>query len=72
MVIESIPKYAGGGGVAQASYFRNLQSAYQTMLADPQLQQLNGFGEYDFLQKIGVTVTGEARLVYNEYMDHLI
>ena len=67
--MENISRYSGGGGVVQTTYFRNIRAAYQSMLRDPHRQQIEGFGQWEFLGLLGVTLGGEAREVHNSFMD---
>ena len=68
-IMEGVAKYTGGTGVTLANFIRNCRSTYQKMLRDPREQQLDGFGEYDFLARLAAALGGEARDVYNLFMD---
>ena len=67
--MESISRYAGGGGTAQSAFIRVGRTIYQLMLRDPQKQQLKGFGQWENLNLLRVTLTGEAREVHSAFMD---
>ena len=60
--MENITRYAGGGGTAQTSSIRDPCTIYQLMLRDPQEQQLKGFGQWEYLNLLGVT--GSAQRVH--------
>ena len=67
--MENIRRYAGGGGAPQKAFIRDCRASYQRMLCDPREQQLDGFGEWEFLNLLGNVLAGEARDVHTAFME---
>ena len=67
--MEGVANYTGGTGVTLADFIRNCKLTYRRLLKDPREQQLDGFGEWDFLVRLGASLGGEARDTYNHFMD---
>lgn len=59
-----------GGGQMQQAYVRKLRAQYMRMRDSAIEQQIEGFGQWEFLQQVGVTLIGEARDVYDEFMEN--
>ena len=67
--MQGITKYSGEGGSVQRSFIRELRVVYHRMLRTPLEQQLNGFGEWEFISLLGEVLRGEAKDVLASFMD---
>ena len=54
----------------QQAYVRNLRARYMRMRDSAIEQQIEGFSQWEFLQQAGVTLMGEARDLYDEFMEN--
>ena len=67
--MENIVKYSGGGGAVQRAFVRDVKAVYKKMLRDPREQQMDGFGEWEFLGLVGGLLINEARDVHSAFID---
>ena len=67
--METISKYARGGGSAQIAYIRSARAIYKQMLKDPHQHQMDGFGLWEFLGLLGVILQGDAREMHTAFME---
>ena len=67
VVMEAIQRYSYGGGALQI--IRDSWVTYQRTLRNPREQQLEGFGQWEFLTLLGATLTREARDVHNSFIE---
>ena len=68
--MDGIPRYGGGGGQMQQAYVRNIRARYMRMRDSAIEQQIEGFGQWEILQQARFTLTGEARDLYDEFMEN--
>ena len=66
--MENTTRFSGGGGTARAAFIRDVRTIYRLELRDLQEEQLEGFGQWEYLNLPGVTLAGEARDVHRAFM----
>ena len=66
--METLPKYGGGGGTDQTAFMRNARTIYNRLKLDPNNHRMEGFEEWEFVEMLGVALTGEAREVHNAFL----
>ena len=67
--MDAIQRYSGGGGSAQRTFMQDCRTALAELLRDWKEQQLDGFGQWEFLQLLGRVLSGEARDVHLAFME---
>ena len=67
--MQNITKYSGEGGAVQRAFVREIRAAYHRMLRSPCEHQLNGFGEWEFINQLGEVLRGEAKDVLAAFQD---
>lgn len=45
----------------------NAKTIYNRMRLDPHNVRMEGFGEWEFVEVLGVGLTSEARVIYNAF-----
>ena len=66
--METLPKYGGGGGINHTAFMRNARIIYNRLKLDPNNHRMEGFGVWEFVEMLGVALTGEAREVHNAFL----
>lgn len=62
-------KYTGNGGIEQRIFIMDARIGWKALLSDPHRHLAHGVTRYNYLEDLGMKLSGQARRVVDNFLD---